>query len=331
MTNRKYYIIGGIQRTDKLTREYHRYKKGIIFEYDPITQNTSLVFEHVTAPEHCAWDDDPSILFKSSHLEGNRLYLCTQTEVLIVSVPEFEILHHISHPYMNDVHHVRPSKNGTLIVTSTGLDAVFEYSFDGELLTEWNVLERSIWERFSRDVDYRKVVTTKPHDSHPNFSFYLDDELWVTRLVQQDAICLNSPGKRIDIAVERPHDGVVHNGKIYFTTVDGHVVVFEQASRELYRNYDLNQYSGKYCALGWCRGINIVDEDRAIIAFSRLRKTKWEQNVQWVKYSLSLTKDKPEEPTRIAQYHLTDGKLEWEIDLEPWGVGEIFSVIDVPE
>jgi hypothetical protein len=326
VVDESYYVIGGIQRSDKLTREYHRYKKGIIIKVNPQSGDSEIVYEHTTKPEHCAWDDDPSILFKSAHLEDGLLYLCTQTEVLVLKVDGFETVCHITHPYMNDVHHVRPSKTNTLIVTSTGLDAVFEFDLDGNLLTEWSVLERGIWDRFSRDVDYRKVVTTKPHDSHPNFSFYIGDQLWVTRLSQLDAISLTGEEKRIPIDIERPHDGVVFEDKVYFTTIDGNVLAYDTSTLERVEHHDLNKISSKFCALGWCRGILNLDSGHAIIGFSRLRKTKWEQNKQWLKYSMNMTKDKPEEPTRIAKYDLASGKLDWEFNLEPLGVGEVFSI-----
>ncbi len=83
----------------------------------------------------------------------------------------------------------------------------------------------SSWQRFSRDIDYRKVASTKPHQSHPNYAFQLGGDVWVTRLYQRDAVCLTDSGKRINIALELPHDGVVRGKEIYFTLVDGRVAL----------------------------------------------------------------------------------------------------------
>ncbi len=70
--------------------------------------------------------DDPAILFKSGTLANGLLYLTTQTEVLVYRVPSFELTTGISLPSFNDVHHVRPTADGTLLVAVTGLDMVAE-------------------------------------------------------------------------------------------------------------------------------------------------------------------------------------------------------------
>ncbi|MGC2326147.1 MAG: hypothetical protein WA604_05490 [Candidatus Sulfotelmatobacter sp.] len=80
---------------------------------------------------------------------------------------------------------------------------VVKFTPQGQVLAEWNVLREDPWFRFSRDVDYRKVDSTKPHQSHPYAFFQLGEEVWVIRHFQKDAICLTSPGKRINIDVEK--------------------------------------------------------------------------------------------------------------------------------
>ena len=100
----------------------------------------------------------------------------------------------------------------------------------GELLAEWGVCEEAPWTRFNRSTDYRKVESTKPHKSHPNFVFELDGDIWVTRFHQRDAIALNSSGKSIAIGVEKPHDGLVRGDRIYFSVVDGKIVIVNRHS-----------------------------------------------------------------------------------------------------
>src|SRR5262249_5674715 len=157
--------------------------------------------------------------------EGNSLYLCTSTEVMVYDVRGFQRTLHLSLPCFNDLHHVCPAGNGNLLVAVTGLDMVVEIAPSGEILREWGVLGASPWERFSRDIDYRKVLSTKPHASHPNFVFHTGEDIWVNRHQQRDALCLTDPSKRIDIAVQVAHDGHVFQDFVYFTTVDGHIVV----------------------------------------------------------------------------------------------------------
>ncbi len=182
------YITGGQHRPMglKAREEWATFQKGVILRVNLERGSVERCVEYITPPDACL--EDSSITFEGGVVQGDRLYTCTRTEALVYQIPQLALLEHVSLPCFNDVHHVRPSKDGNLIVTSTGLDMVVETTFDGKILHEWGVLGESPWARFSRDVDYRLVATTKPHRSHPNYTFYLDDALWVTRCNQKDAV-----------------------------------------------------------------------------------------------------------------------------------------------
>src|SRR5579864_703079 len=218
------YVLGARQKKLRLKEEpeWNLYEAALILELDTDTGRAQTRVEYKTPEEACS-TDKASHVFKAGTIRDRTLYACTSTEVLIFRLPEFERTGYVSLPIFNDVHHVTPASDGSLLAASTGLDMVVKFTPQGQVLAEWPVLEEDPWTRFSRAVDYRKVASTKPHGSHPNFVFELGTEIWVTRLVQRDAICLNDSGKRIDIAVQRPHDGFVHGERIYFTTVDGHI------------------------------------------------------------------------------------------------------------
>jgi hypothetical protein len=256
----------------------------------------------VSPPEVCP-DEEPSITFKAGTLAGDRLYVCTSTEVLAYEVPGFRVVDYVSLPCFNDLHHVRPTRDGALIVANTGLDMVVEVGPGPRRLREWHVLGRDPWTAFSPHVDYRKVATTKPHRSHPNHVFMLGDEIWVTRFNQRDAIRLNGED-RMDIAVQRPHDGTPYDGHVYFTTVDGHVVVVNRRSRKAEAVVDLNS-PGSEGMLGWCRGLSIVDPTHVWVGFSRFRPTKFHENVSWIKSGLRRRR----KPTHIALYDLASGDV----------------------
>jgi hypothetical protein len=280
---------------------------------------------YVSPPAVCA-DDTAAILFKSASIEGNKLYTCTSTEVLVYELPSFRLVHYISLPCFNDLHHVCPSTEGTLLVVATGLDMVVEVTTDGRVVREWSVLGGDPWQRFSRDIDYRRVLTTKPHQSHPNHVFQLGEEVWVTRLLQRDAICLTRPDRRIDIAVQRPHDGLVRGDSIYFTTVDGHVVIASQKTLQVERVIDLNTMSNSPEQVqGWCRGLLVLDERQLWVGFTRVRPTKLRENLAWIKNGISRRK-----LTHIALYDLDRKSCLEEIPLEPHGLGVVFSLFSVP-
>src|SRR5262249_12030981 len=151
------------------------------------------LLEYISPPEVCP-PDFPAVLFKSSTIAGNKFYTCTSTEVLVYELPGFRLLHYISLPCFNDLHHASPTSGGIILVAVTGLALVVEVSTSGELVREWSVLGQDTWSKFSRATDYRLVPTTKPHSSHPNHVFELNGEVWVTRFQQRDAICLTKPG-----------------------------------------------------------------------------------------------------------------------------------------
>jgi hypothetical protein len=320
-----YIVLGGQQRPGAAQRQQGtRFQKAVIAAVDAAQGRSQVIYEFGSPTWLPDSYEEASILFKAGTVKDGRLYACTSTRVLVFSLPDMEVVSHISLPRFNDLHHVWPTERGTLLVVVTGLDMVVELDLDGNVLREWNVLGEDPWARFSRDTDYRQVVSTKPHHAHPNHVIEHGDEIWVTRFEQRDAICLTDPGKRIDIGVQRPHDGEIHGERIYFTTVDGHVVVGNLATCEREAVYDLNTITGLDCSLGWCRGIHVVDEETVVIGFSRLRPTKLRENVRWVRAKFGGAKTTM--PSRLAQYNLRHGRVDWQCDLEGAGVNVMFSV-----
>ncbi len=304
-------------------QEWYEYQKALIIEVDVATGSSRQVFEYVT-PAEAGPAEDPAILFKSGTLVGDRLYVTTQTEVLVFQVPTFERLAYVSLPRFNDLHHVRPTPDGHLLIANTGLDTVLEVSLAGDVLREWNVAVEDTWSRFSPDVDYRRVKTTKPHQAHPNHVFYIGDEPWATRFQQRDAISLIDPSRRIDIGLQRIHDGVVHEGRVYFTTVDGKIVIADTERLEIVDVVDLTTLHPADTRLGWCRGI-LLEGDRIWVGFSRIRPTKFRENVGWV-----LRGFKRDVGTHIGCYDLASRSVVHQFGLEDSGLSAVFSVFAAP-
>lgn len=320
-----FFVAGGRLRSTVFRKleEWQSCDQAVLVELDPAKDLSRSCIKYVSPPEVCP-DELPAVLFKSGAARGNQLYTCTSTEVLVYELPSFRLQHYISLPCFNDLHHVCPTQRGTILVAITGLDMVVEITTAGSLVREWNVLGEDPWSRFSRQTDYRKVPTTKPHRSHPNYVFELDDEVWVTRLHQRDAICLTMPGPRIDIAIQRPHDGHVSGDRIYFTTVDGHIVIANRKTLCVEETINLNQMSGQSeQVLGWCRGVLPFDERWVWVGFTRVRPTKFVENVAWIRNGYS---DR-NKPSHVALYDLERKKCEQEIELEPLGIGVVFGLL----
>jgi hypothetical protein len=324
------YVLGGKQRklTLKQEEEWNLYESALILKVDTETGAVRVCVEYKT-PAAARAHKDSSSIFKSGTFVGDILYACTNTEVLVFKPPDFQIVNYVSLPCFNDVHHVTPSRDGTLLAVSTGLDMVVRFTPKGEVIEEWSTLEEPPWQRFSQSVDYRKVGSTKPHRSHPNFAFEIGPEVWATRFQQRDAICLTQPGRRIDIAVERPHDGLVQGDQIYFTTVDGRIAIANADSLLIDRMIDLTSIDDPNALLGWCRGILPLGEDRLWVGFTRVRKTRIHENILWVKRVFK--EGMIEKPTHISLYDLTQRKRLQEFDLEAHGMNIVFSIFPAKE
>lgn len=324
----KFYVTGGHQHDDA---------KGHV-DWFCYVEARILAFDDSGKVEQCASyrtpdeirPDDPraNIVFKAGSLDGDQLVVCTQTEVLVYSLPDFKRLGYITHPWLNDAHHVVPSRNGHFLVANTGLDQVLELDQKGSVVREWSTLPgEDPWQRFDRDVDYRKVITTKPHHSHPNYVVEHDGNLWVSRFSQKDIFCLSDPRRRIEIGIEAVHDGNLLGDRVYMTTVDGHVVVGDLREDRIHASYDLNTMTRTEKTLGWCRGLHILDAERVLVGYSRIRPSKIRENLRWLKYKMGKREDGGCLPTRVACYHLAEGRLEWEVDLEAHGMNAVFSIL----
>jgi hypothetical protein len=319
------YVLGARQR-DLLFRrenEWDLYEAGLILQLDTESGAVRTCVEYKTPPDARAGEYS-STVFKSGTLVDNLLYTCTSTEVLVFELPDFKKVGYVSLPCFNDVHHVAPASDGAWLAAVTGLDMVVKFTSQGEFLAGWNVLPEPLWSRFSPATDYRKVASTKPHKSHPNFVFELDGEVWATRFRQRDAICLNDSRKRIDIAVQNPHDGLVCGERIYFTSVDGRVVIANRRNLQVEKVIDLKQINGQHSLLGWCRGLLPLNERKMWVGFTRIRKTRFRENVLWVRSVFR--EGMREKPTHIALYDLVEMRCIQEFDLEPYGLNIVFSI-----
>jgi hypothetical protein len=303
-----------------------RFDAAIVLRLNTSTHTSEKIIEYHT-PLAAKAHPQSSDLFASGTLTGNRLYACTYTEVIVYDVPSFRQVACVSLPCFNSLHHVRPTSRGSLLVANTGLDMVIEMTLDGTVLRDWPVLAENAWERFSRSVDYRKV-STKPHLSHPNFVFEIADDVWVTRLCQRDAICLTRPAEPIKINLERPHDGLLHQGLLYFTTVDGHLVIVDSISLKTVSIVDLRTFPG-YCFAGpaWCRGVLVISPGLVCVGFTRLRKTLLLETGNWIRHGFR----ELDPPTHLAVFDLKKRECLGAINLEPHDINILFGILAADE
>ena len=335
----KFYIVGGRTKPNAhRPPDFLGFQHALVLKLD---SETGTVTEEVcwTSPSENCPEDKPSFVFKAGTLTRRHLWVCSQTEILAYSIPDFRLSKLISLPFFNDLHHVTPTRRDTLLVAVTGLDMVAEITLDGRTVNEWSVLDEAVWSRFDRSTDYRKISTTKPgrpHRAHPNFVFEYDDDIWTTRSDLKDAISLTGPRRRIEINLGLPHDGHVVARDVYFTTVNGFIVVAN--GERVVRTIDLNEMMpdrhGR--ALGWCRGIRILSEDEVVVGFTRIRPTKLLENLNWmldrtIRLAVPKIPTAQSVPTRLVCVSAKRSTKLWEVNLEDHGMNAIFSIHDAAQ
>ncbi len=317
-------LTGGKQgNLDSHKPEWNRHAESRIVILDPADGSVDVALRYQAQPEHRP-AKDPSLLFKAGSFDGDGLVLTNLTEVLILD-HDLQIREIISHPCFNDLHHVRRI-GGRLHVVSTGLDSLVVLDERHGVAEVRHVLGEDTWQLFDPHQDYRQVPTTKPHRSHPNFVFTTAVGLWVTRFEQRDAICLDDPARRIDIAVGNPHDGLQVGDSLWFTTTNGHLVEVDGQSLEVRRRLDLNEIDGRGEPLGWCRGVH-VDGDLAYVGFTRLRRTTIEKNLSWIKRGFKQLNFVDAYPTRVTAFDLARGERVGEWIVAHAGLDAIFSIL----
>jgi hypothetical protein len=263
----------------------------------------------------------------SASIHNNILYIASPTQVYLYRWPDLDLIRVINSPYFNDVHHVTVLKDKIYIV-STGLDAVIRFSMQGDFEEMQSVYLERISEKFDLSKDYRMIGSLKPHDSHPNYVFEVNDDIWSTRFRQRDIINLRT---REVVSIYKPagmHDGFTFKGKIYFTAVDGHIIELDAKEKKVTNVIDLNKLDGRGIPLGWCRGLH-VDDEYYFVGFSILRTTKLEENVHWLTKKVRGKGEHEILPSRIIQVSRKDNKIVNEFIMKYPNLDMIFSILKV--
>lgn len=284
---KKILITGGVERENGFELGQGKfYKAGKLF---------SLNLENDNYQEHICFDqanenypeEHPNLLFTAACYDDDLIWIPTHGEVIAYRLHDWKIIRRFSIPLFNNNHSVIMLDN-KLYVTATGTDMVVIMDKDvGKSIECINIEGKDIWHRFEKQIDYRKIHSTKPHQGHPNYVFKLKDEIWVTRCGFEDAACLTDVKKNIKVTNDKEmsiHDGFVYENDIYFTSVDGHILVADQKSLKIKNIYNLNKGVDRINK-GWCRGLYIED-GLAYVGFSKIRKTRNARRLEWLKKSI---------------------------------------------
>jgi hypothetical protein len=317
-------ITLGVPRSGIAGRDsWKHYDRGAVAIIDWQAKQIVRYKEYV--PHELLRHPDASVEIAYGSWKENSFYAAAPTEVLRFAIPSLEYEGVLTHPTFSDLHHVVALQD-RLLVCNTGLAVLQSFSYEGDLLDTFNAASTPTWERFLPTTDYRLEFTTKPRECHINYVFFYDGDMWLTRLLQKDAVCVSDPTDVISLNVGNPHDGIVVDDKIYFTTTNGHLLTVDGPKRQVIRDIDLNliKRPWKGTQIGWCRGLMIKD-GAAYVAYSQLRKTKFIEFARWVR-DLGVERY----PARIEEIDLHSGKLVDTFVFESATGASIYSISCVP-
>lgn len=243
--------------------------------------------------------------FTGYSFADDRLYVCSHSEIVWFDEwPPNEPAGRVSIPAFNDLHHCIPWKGG-LAVANTGLETVDLVSVEGALLGRWDLIEGMPGAReIDPEADYRRIADTKPHLVHGNHLFVREGELWVTQLKKPGAVCLTHEAAELTFEAGMPHDGRPIDGRLAFTTTNGHLVLVDPSTLDVV-SHDLVAMTPGAQVLGWCRGLcaDWRDPDRYFVGFSFLRKSGWHREYAfWLAYRQKVL------PSRIDLYDVSRGE-----------------------
>jgi hypothetical protein len=273
-----------------------------------------------TNPDSAILPRQATFSLRHGYFDGRTVHTCTASELRQIDYDAFELKRSFTHPLFNDLHYVAPI-NGDIYFVDTGLDHIGKMLPDDQVQL-FPVLHDGETHKIELDKDYR-ALDTKPHHAHPNFLFQLDGKKWVTRFHQLDAVRLDDFADRIPLGRVGCHDGIVAGGRVYFSTVDGKIIVVDADTKSKLAEHDISaQYNVP--ALGWCRGI-AVQGNVGYVGFTSIRKTKHRENIKWLTNTIEAVRG--ENPSRIVKFDLDTGKVLDEIVFPKTELAVIFSLL----
>jgi len=298
-----------------------RYDRGVIGVIDLTTGEITQALSYEPSTEEWDWRSQ-NVNFKYGTLarDGNLLVV-TENEVLHVELPSFKVLATYSSPEFNDLHSVHEFDDSWAL-TCTGRDLVL-FMRDGQVQSQRIDTKTATWVEDPNPavIDWRELHT-QPHDTHPNYLWEQDGDVWVTRGNRGDIVRVGSHDS-VSISETVTHDGSFQAGSWWATSVDGYVYELDSQQRLLRAIHVAGALEPKDLRPGWCRSVH-VGPSAIAVGFSALRPSRLRRNLEWLATG-GQYRDKA--PTQIAFFDRTDETYLGSIQTEAIEMQSVFSII----
>jgi len=273
----------------------------------------AVVREAGLASSHPPHDGDQAA---SPWLDDRALWQPTRTALHRVDPSTLDSVQVLTHPLFHDVHSVAPGLRDWL-VTCTGHESVVEVALDGTVHQRWSLGPPIDPARDHRELPHDAL---KPHAVHPNRAFVLGGRRWVTCLGTARCQGLDHDGV-LDLGPGQPHDGIVRDDLVWFTTTAGRVLGLDPHTGARRVDLDVAALEGAAGAFGWCRGLDVVG-DRLWVGITVLRKAAWREAAR----TLLRGARGRREPSRVLELDWRRGRVTGRWEVGQGGQGTIYGV-----
>jgi len=308
-------------------QEGHKYDQAIIQVLDWNSKKVEQEVSYISPDKNLG--DGLSLQFKGATVSQGKLYVVTNTEVLIYDRDTWRLLSVFSDPTFNDLHGVLPWKNN-LYVCNTGLEVVQVLDEQtGKIIKTYDLASGGIYQRFGKSVDFRRQGSTKPHKYHINHLFVKDNEVWVTYGNKCKSVALSNSENELffrlnegdEESIILGHDGLMKGAFIYFTTVNGHLVLVDSTTKEIHQDIDLNKIIDGSLSVGWTRGVEVIG-DYAYVGITKPRHSKFKEYSKWL-----LKKKAKALPSGILKINLKNERVDDFFEMKNHQGHAIYSIL----
>lgn len=253
--------------------------------------------------------------FGASSVDGDHVLTCTPSAVVRVAPDGTTAT--LAHPWLADVHHALVV-DGITHAASTATDGIVALGAAPRFLPTAPGIgpPTGPW-------------TGGPSLTHPNFVFRVDGVLHATRGTRGDAVATGDLGRPWAIAPVVVHDGIVTGDGVWFTRVDGHLVLVDPATGQIAQSVALQRPGDGPEPLGWCRGLCISD-GIAWVGFSRLRATRLRRHLAWARGRLRGRPIATRRATRVDGFELSTGERVASVPLAGVEIDALFGIVALP-
>lgn len=330
----QFLVSMGIPAKDvKRRQEGFKYAKAVMQVLDWDSKKIIREISHKSSSENLG--AGLSQMFKGAMVDEGQCYVVSNTEVLRYDLNNWELTGLFTDESFNDLHGVLKTDAG-VYVCNTGLEIVQCItdlgSNDVALNAEFNLAEVPTWHRFDKSTDYRAIPTTKPHEVHINHLFVLDGRLWVNLGSRRKAVCISDPELCIDMDAHFGenekvlcHDGLVKDDKIYFTSVNGSIIIVNRKTLKVEERLDLNAINTLNKDIGWTRGLEIVG-NKAYVGITKVRHSKFKEYTRYL-----VTGERTSMPSSIIEVDLERRVITEVYEAQNYQGHGIYSIIKLPE